>query len=239
MISEIILNGQKINYDFQRKNVKNINIRIKADQTVYVSANNTIPKEAVEELLRAKSEYIIGALKKYGEIAEYAAKHKQYVDGETFFYLGHELRLKVCQGKKNTVSSDGKNLTLTIKDPCDLAMKKRCMDKWYKLQCKAVISSVCKTIYPKFRKYGVDYPDLKFRNMVSRWGSCQPKRGSLTFNIALVESPMACIEYVVTHEFTHFLHPNHSKEFYKTLSMFMPDWRERKNILEKSNTYLY
>lgn len=101
------------------------------------------------------------------------------------------------------------------------------------------IEATCENVYPKFKKYGVTYPQLKFRNMVSRWGSCQPKRGSLTFNISLVEAPMSCIEYVVTHEFTHFLHPNHSKNFYQTLSMFMPDWQDRKNILERNNTYLY
>ena len=69
--------------------------------------------------------------------------------------------------------------------------------------------------------------------MISRWGSCQPKRGSLTFNIALIEAPISCIEYVVVHEFTHFLQPNHSKMFYTQLTMFMPDWMERKKLLEK------
>ena len=92
---------------------------------------------------------------------------------------------------------------------------------------------VCEAVYPKFQKYGVKFPMLKFRKMISRWGSCQPKRGILTFNISLIEAPIACIEYVVVHEFTHFLQPNHSKKFYTQLTMFMPDWVERKKILEK------
>lgn len=44
---------------------------------------------------------------------------------------------------------------------------------------------------------------------------------------------MSCIEYVVVHEFTHFLQPNHSKNFYMQMTMFMPDWLERKKLLEK------
>ena len=73
--------------------------------------------------------------------------------------------------------------------------------------------------------------------MISRWGSCQPKRKILTFNIALLEAPLSCIEYVATHEFVHFLQPDHSRKFYQYLSMFMPDWKERKNELEQLNYY--
>lgn len=72
----------------------------------------------------------------------------------------------------------------------------------------------------------------RLREMVSRWGSCSPKKGFVTFNTALVAMPVSCIEYVVMHEFTHFLFPNHSKNFYQQLRIFMPDWEERKKRLE-------
>ena len=111
------------------------------------------------------------------------------------------------------------------------------LDKWLMSICKDTIQSLCDAIYPKFQKYGVSYPTIRYRSMVSRWGSCQPKRGVLTFNYALVEAPISCIEYVVVHEFTHFLQPNHSKTFYQQLAMFMPDWEERKKILEKGNAF--
>ena len=52
-----------------------------------------------------------------------------------------------------------------------------------------------------------------------------------------IEAPLSCIEYVVTHEFVHFLQPNHSRKFYQYLSMFMPDWKERKSSLEKTYNY--
>ena len=107
-----------------------------------------------------------------------------------------------------------------------------------KSRCETILFAICESVYPKFKKYGVEFPELRFRNMVSRWGSCQPKRKVLTFNISLIEAPLACIEYVVVHEFTHFLQPNHSKKFYSQLAMFMPDWKERKRILEKNNCYV-
>jgi predicted metal-dependent hydrolase len=72
--------------------------------------------------------------------------------------------------------------------------------------------------------------------MTSRWGSCQPKRGTITLNKRLIETPRSCIEYVVMHEFVHFRQPNHSKNFYDLLGVLMPDWNERKATLENGYT---
>ena len=238
MTKEIVLNGRRIEYDLQRKDVKNINLRIKADRTIFLSANSRVSDEVIEEFIQSKSEYILKALAHYEELAKYAPKPKQYVDGETFRILGHDRRLKIVEGKKNKIESDEVYITLTVKDPNDSVLKKRMLDKWLVSICKDAIQSLCNSIYPKFQKYGVVYPTIRYRNMVSRWGSCQPKRCILTFNYALVEAPLSCIEYVVVHEFTHFLQPNHSKKFYQQLAMFMPDWEERKKILEKGNSFV-
>lgn len=234
MIHTILLDGKEIQYNLERKNVKNINLRIKPDGSVYVSANTSVSRERIEKFLTEKSGFILKALEHYSELQKYAPKPKQYVDGEHFKICGHDSRLKVLQGTKNYVESDGVYIKLTVKDISNLELKQKIMDKWIKEQCISTISLVCETVYPKFQKYGVNFPKLKFRKMISRWGSCQPKRESLTFNISLIEAPMSCIEYVVVHEFTHFLQPNHSKKFYMQLTMFMPDWAERKKLLEKS-----
>ena len=233
----IELDGRTIEYDLERKNVKNLNLRIKADQSVYVSANPKVSEKTIRDFLQSKSEYILKALDRYAEMAKYAPKPKAYVDGESFRILGHDLRLKVIQGKRNFAVSDEVYVTLVVKDPDDHDIKKRTMDNWIKRQCQEYIQEVCESVYPKFQKYGVEFPIMRFRNMVSRWGSCQPKRKILTFNIALIEAPLSCIEYVVTHEFVHFLQPNHSRKFYQYLSMFMPDWKERKSVLEKTYNY--
>lgn len=237
MIKEIVLNGKIIKYDFQRKNVKNINLRIKADRTIFLSANHSVSEQVIEEFIVSKSEYILKALAHYEDLAKYALKPKQYVDGETFKIFGHDRRLKVLPGSKNSVESDESFVILTVKDIGDLDLKKRTMEKWLNDLCKQTINEICCSTYPRFKKYGIDFPIVRFRNMVSRWGSCQPKRCVLTFNYALVEAHISCIEYVVMHEFCHFLQPNHSRKFYQLLAMFMPDWKERKRILERTSSF--
>lgn len=238
MIKNIVLDGKWVEYELQRKDVKNINLRIKADRTIFVSANPRVPDEVIEEFIRSKSDYILKALAHYEELARYAPKPKQYVDGESFRIFGHDRRLKVMEGKKNNVDHDESYITLTVKDPTDRELKQKLMDRWLNSICKDTIQSLCEAVYPKFQKYGVEFPSIRYRNMISRWGSCQPKRGVLTFNYALVEAPISCVEYVVVHEFTHFLQPNHSRNFYQQLAMFMPDWEERKKILEKGNAFV-
>lgn len=238
MIKNIVLDRKWVEYELQRKDVKNINLRIKADRTIFVSANPRVPDEVIEEFIRSKSDYILKALAHYEELARYAPKPKQYVDGESFRIFGHDRRLKVMEGKKNNVDHDESYITLTVKDPTDRELKQKLMDRWLNSICKDTIQSLCDAVYPKFQKYGVEFPSIRYRNMISRWGSCQPKRGVLTFNYALVEAPISCVEYVVVHEFTHFLQPNHSRNFYQQLAMFMPDWEERKKILEKGNAFV-
>ena len=123
-------------------------------------------------------------------------------------------------------------MTLCVKDWRDTELKKRVLETWLRKKCKEEITAICKKLYPLVKKYGVEFPKIQLREMVSRWGSCSPKKGFVTFNTALVAMPVSCIEYVVMHEFTHFLFPNHSKNFYQQLRIFMPDWEERKKRLE-------
>ena len=234
MQHQLEINGRVMEYTLERKKVKNLNLRIRRDGSVYVSANKSVTLDYIENFLRSKSDFIFKAVEHYSEVSAMKESPKKYVDGESFRVLGHDLRLKVLRGARNEVKSDGVFITLRVKDPFDTDMKERVFRKWLAAVCRETVTELCEAVYPKFKKYGIDFPEIKFRNMVSRWGSCMPKKKILTFSYALATVPVSCIEYVVMHEFTHFLHLNHSPDFYRQLAVFMPDWRERKKLLEKS-----
>ena len=55
MIKEILLGDRLIQYDLQRKKVKNINIRVKRDLTVHVSASPKVSQKRIEEITRERS----------------------------------------------------------------------------------------------------------------------------------------------------------------------------------------
>ena len=218
---------RELHYQHEVKSVKNINIRIRPDMTVYVSSNPQIELSEVEKILAEKKTYIFEALDRYAEMKKYASHEREYVNGESFRFLGRDLRLKVELGEKNIVA---------IKENTAEA-KKRTVEQWFSKMCEQEIGAVCREVYHYFEKYNVTFPLIRFRSMISRWGSCQPKRKVLTFNRRLIEMPKICIEYVVLHEFVHFLQPDHSKRFYSLMTMFMPDWKERAQLLEKEGVF--
>lgn len=179
MINRIDLNNITVCYELQYKKVKNINLRIKPDGTIHISANKRVPKKIIEEFLVSKAGFILNALEKYKNIS-YEEKVQYFGESE------------VCE----------------------------------------FIISLCKKVYPYFEKRGVKYPEIKFRKMVSQWGNCRREKGTLTFNKNLMYAPPECVEYVVLHEFTHFLQPNHSKLFYDELSVVCPDWKNCRKKLK-------
>ena len=182
MIKTIELSEKTITYEFTLKNVKNINLRIKTDGSIHVSANPFTLQKTIDDFIRSKEDFILKALSKY------------------------ELKGKIPLREYYTVP-----------------------------QFQELIFEICKRVYPYYEKYGVKYPQIKFRSMKSCWGNCRPQKGILTFSTNLRFAPSECIECVVLHEFTHFLQDNHSKEFYSRLEKVCPDWKKRRKILKETS----
>ena len=61
----IILGDRTIKYDLEYKKVKNINLRIKSDCSVCVSANKRVPQKVIDEFIISKVDFILRALEKY------------------------------------------------------------------------------------------------------------------------------------------------------------------------------
>ena len=223
-----------IPYLLTRKPVKNVNLRIKPEGEVLVSANNSVPLDFIDAFIEKKQRYIFSVLSRYEEKKKlFQAVPKRYVSGESYDLLGKSLRLKVEASKEESVYTDGVYIFLKVKDKDDFRHKENMMSKWLKQYQTKVFEELLQEKYLLFEKYGVTYPTLKIRNMTSRWGSCQPKKGIITLNSKLIEAPRNCIEYVILHELVHFIHPNHSRQFWDFVAMMMPDWKERKKELEK------
>ena len=230
----IMLEGWPLEYTLERKTVKNVNLHVRKDGSVYVSANALVSALQVDEFLISKAQFILNAQKRFREQEEMRPQPKQYVSGETFYIQGRALRLKVIQAEKNRIYTDGVHIFLEVKDLSDNAKKQRMVCNFLDQQCQVVFEEIVRQVYPIFEKYGVSMPIVRIRDMDTRWGSCLVKKGIITLNKRLLEAPRNCIEYVVMHEFCHFIHPNHSKHFYGFLSMLMPDWKERKELLDRT-----
>lgn len=233
-VRSVVCRKGLLEYRLTRKDVKNINLRVKPDGQILVSANVDVPAKYIDDFVCRKQEYIYRNQKKYAvKHEELSSFSKRYVSGEGINILGKSLRLKVLEDEEEGVWSDGVFVFLSIREKDDLKRKAKLMNDWIKNLQSEIFGQICVEVYQKFKKYNISYPELRIKYMSSRWGSCQPGKGVITLNSKLIEAPRYCIEYVVLHEFVHFISPDHSRKFYNFMTMLMPDWEDRKAELEK------
>lgn len=221
-----------IEYTLTRKPVKNINLRIKPDGKIFVSANKHVTVKYIDEFVSSKQSFISRALEKYREINASKEKPRLYVSGEIFYILGKELKLDVLASDEEGVTLAESIIIMRVSDPDNFSEKEKLMNKWLKEFQGKIFTEICQKTHEIFQRYNLKYPTIKIRKMKTRWGSCNPHKGSITLNSKLIEVPKRCIEYVVVHEFAHFIHPNHSNKFYDFMTELMPDWKECRNQLK-------
>ena len=207
-------------------------MRIKPNGEIHVSANPLVPVKYIDKFVVSHQDTVMKTLRKYEEIRANILPPLEYVSGEKVRYLGETLHLLVEASPVEGVDKIGQFLFLRVRNTGDFHRKEKVMEKWFSKMQVEVFLEICKEIYPLFKPYGVKYPLVKIRKMKSRWGSCQPQKGIITLNAKMIVAPREAIEYVILHEFAHFVHPNHSKDFYGCVEQFMPDWKERRALLQ-------
>ena len=80
-------------------------------------------------------------------------------------------------------------------------------------------------------RMGVRPTGVKITSAKSRFGSCSGKN-SLCFSWRLMAYPPEAVDYVVVHELAHITVKNHSRAFYRLVEQYLPDWRERRELLK-------
>lgn len=75
---------------------------------------------------------------------------------------------------------------------------------------------------------------LAYRDMTSRWGSCNPQTGRICLNLKLLDYPRECLEYLVVHELCHLLERGHGPKFKALMNQYLPDWEERRKLLRRT-----
>ncbi len=107
----------------------------------------------------------------------------------------------------------------------------KCYDDFYK-------SYAIKYLIPRVDHFsnimGLDYTEIKFRKMKSRWGSCS-SNGVITLNTHLIKIDKELIDYIVVHELAHLRHMNHSKKFHDLVEQYMPDSKDLNRKLKDIN----
>lgn len=212
-----------------RKDVKNFTLRVKPNGKTELVVPLLATKKHIDKILGKRKNWI-DEKKEY--FSKFKSVEKKLISGENMKYLGKNYRLKVYETYKNerVILSLGK-LNLYVKNKDDYNKKLNLIECWYKE--KAMIHFL-NTVNKYNKITQKDSINVRIRKMKTRWGSCNKTKKYINLNLNLIKKPKICIEYVVFHELAHLIYPNHSKDFYNYLSLYMSDWKEREKILNEA-----
>ena len=224
-----------LGYEVHRKKVKNINLRIRPNMEIYISAPMNLHSDYIENFIRSKEKWIKQVLQKIEE-ARQNQLPSQYLSGEKHKYLGKEYELEVKQGNSNRVSiKEGKIILTVISNIFENSdEKKKVMEKWYFENAQKVFVNA---IQKWLEILDESIEKLSIKPMKSRWGSCNYVKRYINLNTELIKRTQFEIEYVVLHELTHLKYPNHGKGFYRYIENYMPNYKMAEKMLNAKHYY--
>lgn len=229
----IYYGDNKIEFYIQRKDVKNINLTVKPNLEIMVSANKEVPLDYIKEFVYSKAKWIEGHLNYYQKNLSIDQGEKEYINGESFRYLGKQYRLKVFESLEEGVKYYRGYIHLYISNLNDIKKKEALIEEWYEIRSEIIFNDSLKRMHGLVKAYDIGIPKLDIRQMRSRWGSCYPEDNRIILNRSLIKAPKDCIDYVVLHELIHFKFEKHDGDFFRLLDILMPGWEEKKKILDE------
>lgn len=232
--SWIMLDKEIIYFYIKRKKIKNMYMKFTDDGKLLITTSKTCSLERIENFIKSKQDWIFKQIR----LQESIIKEKESInlsDNNNAYFLGKKYKIKIISGKKNEVYIKDENIILIVKEKFieNSAYIQKVYEEWLKKECFRVSNIYVQLYYERMKKYKIPFPDIEIKKFKSRWGCCIPKKSKVEFAMNLIKTPKECIEYVVVHELAHFKYIHHNKDFYNFVSIFIPDWKERRKYLNK------
>lgn len=216
-----------INIELTRKNIKNIILKITPDGKVLLSAPKKASEKILKEFLTKKESWIREKLKMLEERKKGELK---FETGEILTYLGNSYNLEIIYSDIKKIEFVNNKIYIYASTNSTFQERKAIFENWAMNEFALVLEKLTRKIGEKIGHFP---NEIKIKNMKSRWGSCIVGKKIITYNLQLIYKPLSIIEYVVLHEMSHILYPNHQKEFWNFVEKFMPDWKKRRELLKK------
>ena len=207
------LNDIKYDVVIEKKNNKNLYVRVKEDGKIHVTCNYFTTKHMILKVLNENN----SALQKMINHVE-----KRNEKSNKFFYLGNSYDIIINKDTKKVLIVDDKIYTKDLK----------MLDKWYKEEIIRIFDERYVYVFNHFNE-NIKSPILKIRTMKTRWGVYNRKNHTITLNSKLIEYDISKIDYVIIHELSHIIHFDHSKDFWNLVSKYCKDYKKiRKEMKE-------
>ena len=212
-----------------RKRIKNLNLRVRSDGSVVASAPVYATERRIKAFIESKKEWIESRLRKREDELGAEEKTSLVVDGK-IRYLGKTYNVVYLEGDPE-IRIIGDFFAVFSYGDHERTLEKQWREKAFDI-FRGEMEKQYETLFrPLIKKM----PDLYVHRTTSRWGSCNFVRYRINMNELLIKGDVEGIEYVVMHEMTHLIYPDHGEGFHAFLATHMPDYKARKRRLANIN----
>ncbi len=212
-----------------RSKRRTLSFEITRDAKLVVRAPEAIPLDYIEKAVLKRQQWITSkkelVAKRYNQM-----RHKEFVSGEAFLYMGKAFHLQVV--------GDGEQPFLFDREfrlsKAYLPQARGLFMEWHREEAyqriKERVDRYAGLFELKYNKFGIT-------NAQRFWGSCSASN-SLHFSWRLIMAPLNVIDYVVIHELAHLEEKNHSKKFWNKVESMFPDFETSLNWLRENGHLL-
>lgn len=206
----IDINGKTYDVEIIKKGNRNTYVRVKNGKIV-VTTNYFVSKNDIIKLIKNNKDSIIKMIDK---------DSKKREKNDNFYYFGK--KYDVIYGFNDIEFTQDKIF----------AYDKKSLDKYINKNIYEIFSKRLECFYNLFEE-DIPVPNLKIRKMTSRWGVCNIKNHNVTLNYHLSKYDICCLDYVIVHELSHFIHPNHSSSFWNLVGKYYPNYKMVRKMLKE------
>lgn len=189
----------------------------------------------VDETVLSKRMWIYRNLAEWRDLNA-ARVTREWVNGESFLYLGSSYRLSLVQEQDEALKlKDGRFCLLRSivvdggKQAAQAAFEAYYRDKG--------LVRIKKRAAHFAAKVGVATGAVQVKELGYRWASCMAN-GDLHFHWKCMMAPLSVIDYIIVHELCHMHHRDHSDAFWNEVDKVLPDYRSRKEWLRARGAQL-
>lgn len=214
---------------------KTTDIVIERNGSVVVRPPKSLSAEHVDAVVESKRIWIYRNLAEWRDLNATAVV-REWVNGETFLYLGRTYRLSLVPNQSQPLKLENGRFCLDRRliDKHGPVAAKKAFELYYAQRAYFRIKERVRFFAPKV---GVTPTGIQVGDIGYKWGACT-QSGLLTFHWKCMMATPKVMDYIVVHELCHIHQANHTDAFWNEVDKVMPDYGERKDWLRKNGAGL-
>ena len=226
MTSQVLMLGQ-IEAEVVLKDIKHVHLSVYPPSgRVRIAAPENMSIDSVRAYAATRLDWIKKQQQRI--LRQERETARDYVSGESHYLWGVRYRLQLEDGHPRSIAMRSRKIILRAPLGSSRESREEVMEDWLRTEIRRVVNELLPTWELAI---GVSVDDVIVRRMKTKWGSATPAAHRIRLNTELAKKPRTCLEYILVHELVHLIVPNHGQEFVALMDKHLPDWRERRELL--------